>query len=382
MTFDRVKAALYPLVLPYTPDILNPVFFGPQVYPAPAFYMNFATDGQIDTAHSLNVHRDIGKKVCNPTRKFGALQMWWDGSKGLTGWTLIQLSTGNVDLVDATNAPIGLGKAIDLKTNTSLNSVAGVATLLPQVPDNFSYFALPSLLQHSGNSADALHIWVRNHAGFILKTRFYAKKIEFFFDGAWRCLNENAPVGGPYPYEVWCSASWNGDGTHTLALHAGTVLLGDYTGVLPNNDELSVDNIMVSLQSGATINQRAQIVALAVGPTQLPDSMTLVTPAFAAQASPTHGNIYLAMANVSRDCVMGGNVKVWMTKETLVSPQWVEVEMDDCGPCIPDPLDVTAMVHAYEGRVAFPSGSGTSMRAMVTSAGPCFPTIPGFTCFW
>lgn len=379
MTFDFTTAASIPHQLPRNNPSELPCPPFPPPWTVPGFWLNFSDAAHsIDANHSVNYIYDAGRNLVCPTRNQGGTVLWEPFGNGLGAWQLVQTGTGqsltsSVSSVD----PAIVGTALDLNTGASLGSIAGALRYLGTVPNTFSYFALPNTLVVANDPREALHIWVQNNAAVTLQTRLYGGVIEVYADGAWRTLTT---VGGPYFFEGWVECGDNGNGTHTVKFYGGTVLQGSYTGVLPTG-QLTNNAVYVAQTSGGTNNYRRSLLKqINVGPTQLADNMVHCTPPAIAAASPTNGHLMILFEDVSRDVCPGTNLKAFVSKNGTNG--WVEVPLCDYGIAGKGRLDVTADVRRFAGSVCFPAGSGTTMRANITTSNGTFPVLHGLTMFW
>lgn len=362
-------------MVPYKPDPVPGYTWDPR-----GFWLSMAGTDQIDTSHSLNyVWMEGGRSTCSPSRSQGSTLLF-ESFAGLGAYSLVQTGTAVARTsIAADGYPNIVGHCITLGTGANLGSVAGIQRTLGTIPSSFSYQIVVATQAVGSNPLDAFHVWVQNSAAVTLMTRWYNGIVEVFDGYGWHWLGNIGGAG--FFAEAWVECHDNGDGTHTVGLYGGCQLYSTppWTGVMPTG-QLFNNGIYLSQQSGATAARYSMIQQFCVGPTQLPDNLTYCTPVVATGASPTNGHAVLLFEDVSRNCSLGTNLHVFLTKQNTGT--WIEVPMIDAGVVGKGEIDVTADVRRFAGDVCFPAGSGAAMRAYVASNSGAFPVLQGLTVFW
>lgn len=402
MTFDFQRALGFALsARNFRPSPL-PVGGGfPPTWYAPGWstgFLNPAND--VDPDHSYGYYAEPGwesspgagdgRSYVEPSRTKGSNLGFEYFTNGLpNGWTYIATGTGTLGLTWLPDPdPVIMGNALDMKTNGTVGSLAGICRTISTLPGTYGWMALPQLTNVGPNPLDALQILTQNNAGKTLMIRLYDNQVDVSMNGGWQPLYTGR--GGNYIWEVWVMQLDNSDGTHTVKLYSGTEEKASLTGVLPSGTAFANNSVTIVQRSGTNPWRRSYLRMIMVGTTQLADTMELVCKPFEATFSPEVGHVVVMVEDVSKDITINGNVEMFVTKNNVTD--WQKVTLEEVAlPNVPG-IDLPVWgrgeignlkpIRMYVGSIEFMPGSGQTMRWNYKTSGGTFAATHGVTFFW
>jgi len=391
MTFDLARGCGYAVMRKYNPSPLPPGF-GPTWYPkgwCGSFLPNCnipPTSDDFDPNHSLGYTYEAGRTCIFPTRSqsytlWGSQGRWYGGIGAGSGWTQVNVATGATSLVTLSGFgdPAIDGPALDMQTGGTTSSVAGVQRTLGTVPNSFSFGSLLNPIQIGTDPTDALNIWLQNNIGRTLMTRFYDNAVDVHLSGSWQRLISHDPVNAFW--ELWVECVDNGDGTNTIKAYAGTQLVPPtLTGTMPTG-QISNNMLSITQQSVAHASRHSQVTIINVGPTQLPDNMTICSPILPnVPTAPTTGSLIAYMEDVSVNISLNSNVQAAICSTDVAN--WVGITLSEITPPWGNgEIDNTKDIRMFQGTGTF-AASGTNLRWYVQTSGGVLAPLHGVIMYW